>query len=90
VKPQKRGLAEQPSLFEQMLEKSGIAVPLDAGGKPVEPTPETMRMLLRTHTDVTQIEAETKNHATFRGQFCVVTRQPLLRMGRVFQCIERA
>lgn len=47
------GEAERPSLIEQVFETSGITVPLDAGGKPVEPTPENMQLLLRTHTDVT-------------------------------------
>jgi len=46
--------AEKPALLETVFAASGIAVPVDDSGKPVELSPETMQKLLRTHTEVTE------------------------------------
>jgi hypothetical protein len=46
--------AEKPALLEAVYAASGIAVPVDDSGKPVELTSETMEKLLRTHTEVTK------------------------------------
>ena len=48
--------AEKPALLETVFAASGIAVPVDDSGKPVELTPETIEKLLRTHTEVTKNE----------------------------------
>jgi hypothetical protein len=44
---------ERPRLVAAVFESSGIPVPADDGGKPVELTSESMETLLRTHTGVT-------------------------------------
>ncbi len=46
--------AERPELLSAVFEESGIPLPKDEKGKPVEPTPETVELLLRTHTEVTE------------------------------------
>ncbi|GEM_PF-2375583 len=46
--------AERPVIIGTVFAASGIAIPLDDNGKPVESTPETMEKLLRTHTEVTR------------------------------------
>ena len=45
---------EKPALLATVFTASGIAVPVDDSGKPLELTPETMEILLRTHTEVTK------------------------------------
>lgn len=45
---------ERPVLVETVFAASGIAVPLDSGGKPVELTPPEMEKLLRTHIALTE------------------------------------
>ncbi len=45
---------ERALLLEKLFVASGIALPLDESGKPVERTSETMQKLLRTHTAVTE------------------------------------
>ncbi|MDX2451148.1 DUF748 domain-containing protein [Desulfosarcina sp.] len=46
--------AEKPALLNSVFAASGIAVPVDDSGKPVELTAESMGTLLRTHTEVTK------------------------------------
>ena len=48
------GDEERPVILETVFAASGIAVPTDDSGKPVELTPEEMEKLLRTHTQVTK------------------------------------
>ena len=46
--------AEKPALLNSVFAASGIAVPVDDSGKPVELTAESMGTLLRTNTEVTK------------------------------------
>lgn len=48
------GKEERASILEKLFAASGIAVPVDDSGKPVELTPEAMEKLLRTHTVVSE------------------------------------
>jgi hypothetical protein len=48
------GEEERTVILEKLFTASGIAVPVDDSGKPVELTPEIMEKLLRTHTEVTE------------------------------------
>ena len=48
------GEEERTAILEKLFAASGIAVPVDDSGKPVELTPEIMQKLLREHTEVTE------------------------------------
>jgi hypothetical protein len=69
---------ERPRLLATVFEVSGIAVPVDDSGKPVELTPETMETLLRTHTRVTD-----DDYLNLANQRALNTKNYLLENGKV-------
>jgi hypothetical protein len=71
---------ERVEIVEATFSESGIAMPLDESGKPVEVTPEEMEKLLRTHIEVSQ-----DDYRQLASARAFNVKQYLLEQGQVDQ-----